>query len=449
MNQLSFKVFAILLIAVLSFYICRTRFAFQKGNAIFSWIVNVQYLALQYPIKSYNDIPPKLIPACPSDWSRKHGRIYRIWNGMNPEIVLTQPDDVKVVFKDSDMHTKAINNDAGRLMGELLGKCMGFVTGTEWRNVRASLEESFTHKSATLRISRITRLTEEYFVDLHNNGRLNGGFLNPTKDLRLLAFWIVADYLYGELTPAAKLELMSLIPLRESLFRKVIQGGLTRFSWSKHLPSDTNRDLKMFKAGWRKFNDTAYETCKHVDEKIPTVLMYESIQNDVTIGALSWNPIFLAANPTTQAQLREEIRGVRKEEWVEYISKSNTLLAFAVLESARLKPTAAFSIPQAAPETRVTEGFSVPGGTNFVVDTHSLNIRNPYEGLTIRSIGLLAFWTEKVRDAVPLLAIRLWSRQCLEKYLANMIIRVLVAHLLDHYQLTFTSTSKRDKDPKI
>ncbi|KAL1846606.1 hypothetical protein Daus18300_014197 [Diaporthe australafricana] len=85
---------------------------------------------------------------------------------------------------------------------------------------------------------------------------------------------------------------------------------------------------------------------------------------DVTIGALTWNPLFLATTPQVQNQLWQEIRG-GGETWKKYLVSSDTLLAASILESARLKPIAAFAIPQAAPTDRKVGVYVVPAGTNL------------------------------------------------------------------------------------
>lgn len=330
-----------------------------------------------------------------SRWFKEHGRIYRLWAGMSPEMyvlahldalnnylirthnpvtnmstltrdrVLTQSQDVKSVFKDSDLHTKAVNNDAGWLMGQLLGKCMGLVTGSEWRKSRASVGEHFTFKSTSQFIPRIVEITEAYFSDLHDDGRLRShALLTPSKDLRLLPFWVVAEYIYGPLTPHARDQLESLIPLRESLFRTVIQGGMTRFKWGSWLPSPTNRCLQEFKEKWRKLNDDIYEESKRSDRSRVLGHMYESIHEsgtslenvlqtvdemlfgniDVTVGALSWIPILLAAAPTFTAELHEEIMTEERNNtgWAAYLARSDSLLTYSILEAARVRPIAAF-----------------------------------------------------------------------------------------------------------
>ena len=160
------------------------------------------------------------------DWAKEHGRVYRIWSSMKAEVsvnftfynhlcrtwltpcrVLTDPEDVKTVFKDSDLHCKAINNDAGWLMGELLGSCLGLISGAQWRQVRAATHEAFTYHGVAASLSRITTITQEHLMDLSLHGRLANGIIDPVKDLRMLSFWIVAEELYGDLTPDLRSQL--------------------------------------------------------------------------------------------------------------------------------------------------------------------------------------------------------------------------------------------------
>jgi cytochrome P450 len=219
-----------------------------------------------------------------------------------------------------------------------------------------------------------------------------------------LPFFIVADILYGELSPRLKGELESLVVLRESLWERMIQGGATRYSWSRYLPTKTRRDLREFKIRWGKFNDEAYEASLLERKNAAILAMYAAANSgsiaseellqtideilfanlDVTMGGISWNLLFLAANQDVQGDIRREIQQARGSDtgrdWEDFLQSSSTLLAVSIMESSRLKPLAAFSVPQSAPTDRVVSGYLVPAGTNFVVDTHSLNIKNPYWG---------------------------------------------------------------------
>ncbi|KAK8119946.1 uncharacterized protein PG998_004572, partial [Apiospora kogelbergensis] len=445
-----------------------------------------RFLLFKYPILSHGDAESRPIPTCPyefpngqgdvakflegekksKEWIREHGKTYRIWSGMTSEIVLTRPEDVKTVFRDSDSHSKAKNNDAGWLMGELLGKCLGLVTGSEWRQTRLCMGDLFTQSKVAAQIPRIREVVQIYFDELHTTGRLAVRQMNPGKDLRLLPLWIVADYIYGPLTPALRSQLENLIPLRDSLFSRVIQGGVTRFHWSRFLLSQTNHDLKDFKMRWQQFNCDVYAICQGAGRNPPIVHMYEAYKSgrmtletllqtldemlfgnlDVTIGGLSWNPLFLAAHQDTQNELRNEIQ-TANEEWSQYIARGDTLLAASISESARLKPIAAFSIPQAAPTVRATGGYLVPAQTNFVVDTKALNIDNPYWGPDRAAYRPSRFLERRVAGDMRY---QYWRfgfgpRQCLGKYLADIIIRVVVAHMVQKYQLTLDATSTWDK----
>jgi cytochrome P450 len=387
---------------------------------------------------------------------------------------VTRPEDVKTVFKDSDTHSKAEDNNAGWLMGQLLGKCLGLITGPGWQQTRTCLVSTFTQRDAKMRIPRIEEHIREHFARLRVNVRSNEGIIDPVKDLRLLPFWIVAELLYGTLTPQMQDELAALIPIREALFARVIQGGVTRYAWSQYLPTETNRKLKEFNRRWKAFNETALEACELSSEKDrPVVQLYEALRKghislenvhqtldemlfanlDVTIGALSWNLIFLAAHPDTQLALRAEVKQARgclqgTATWEEYLTSSSSLLAASILESGRLKPLAAFTVPQAAATDRIIGGYLIPAGTDFVVDTHALNIRNPFWGRDGHMYRPSRFLERKGSE----LRYQYWRygfgpRQCLGKHFADAVIRAVLVHLMESYALSLHEESKWDRSP--
>ena len=348
-------------------------------------------------------------------------------------------------------------------MGEVLGKCLGLISGPDWRTLHAVMGLPFLRKKSVEYIPRIEQQTKRYFEDLCLHGRLDQGLLNPIDDLKLLPFWITAKIMYGELPPEAEEKLQNLIPIRESLFRLMITGKLTRFKLYKYLPTKANRELSEFKRGWSDFNSKAYQHSVTNDTAVPLVHMYESairreitfeqlLQTldeilfanlDVTMGALSWNLLFLGAHHDFQASLRAEIFAKREEShgdgrlWEKYLLSSTTLLAVAVLESARLKPLAAFSVPQAAPTDRSVGGFIVPAGTNFIIDSLALNIRNPFWGqdtLEYRPTRFLMIQNSDIRY-------QYWRfgfgpRTCMGRHVADLILRIVLVQLVEGYRLS-------------
>ncbi|KAH8888277.1 putative cytochrome P450 monooxygenase [Thozetella sp. PMI_491] len=471
--------------------LCVSYVQFQhKINVIFSSIIHC-YLLWRHPIRSLRDGHP--IPTCPyrwpdgqgdvgkflegeknsKRWGEMYGQAYRLWCGMNQEIVIQGAADVETVFKDSDKHVKAANNDAGWLMGELLGKCLGLISGRAYRDLRLATTPPFTHKSSRAYLPRISSLVKQHLELLAADGPLRQNRINPVSDLASLPFSIVADILYGaSLTSGSRIELERLKELRESLWARMIQGGATRYGISRYLPTKTRRDLKEFKRGWADFNDKAYRACLlEGDEEAVIVRLYAEVQRsgldmeqllqtvdemlfanlDVTMGGISWSLLFLAAHQDIQSELGSEIMHARREQeltWEDYIQSGSTLLAASILESARLKPLAAFSVPQAAPTDRIVAGFRIPSGTAFVVDTHALNINNPYWGPDGRAYRPARFLERRPAE----MRYQFWRfgfgpRQCLGKFLVEFMIRELLAQLVEGHRLSLMETTSWDKNP--
>ncbi len=376
--------------------------------------------------------------------------------------VLTRPEDVRAVFKDSDQHVKATNNDAGWLMGEVLGNCVGLISGSKWRKLRLVTEKPFLYNCTTTYLSRIEHHIGKHFAYLHVRGRLSQGLIHPVADLKLLPFWIIADLIYGHLSPATEAQLRTLIPLREKLFQHVIAGGLSRFSASQYLPTAANRGLSKFKMGWASFNREALHESLADKRHTPLVQMHGAVESgtisleelyqtldeilfanlDVTAGALSWNLLFLGKCQASQADLRAEIitqKGCSKgdgNDWKGYLLSSSTLLAASILESARLKPLAAFSVPQATPTDRLIGDFLVPAGTNFVIDAYALNIRNPYWGDCPTDYKPERFMRRSATET----RYHYWRfgfgpRTCMGKYVADLILKMIIAHVIGNYRL--------------
>jgi cytochrome P450 len=341
-------------------------------------------------------------------------------------------------------------------MSQLLGQCVGLISGPEWRDVRGVTEVPFLHKTTPNYLSLVTRVTERYFQNLHANGDLNKGLIDPAGDLKLLPFWVIAEIVYGELSVEQEMELTQLVPLREEVFRHVVNGGVVRMWWSKYLPIEANRAFNEFKTRWLAFNNAAYERAIQLGSEAPIISMYKAAENgtigkeqlyqtldemlyanlDVTTGGISWCLVFLAANQRVQEKLREEVKFSNKEDREKYLLRSSTFLSACISESSRLKPLAAFSVPQSAPTDRVVSGFNIPAGTDFIVDSYALNIRNEFWGPDRTSYRPERFLELNATN----MRYNFWRfgfgpRQCMGKYVADLIIRVLLEHLVTNYEL--------------
>lgn len=371
--------------------------------------------------------------------------------------MLTRPEQLSVVFGDSDKHVKASANDSGAYMDRLLGQCVGLISGAEWRRVRSILGAPFGFQAVAARTGQVEHRVREHFGRLHVHGRLGDGILHPAEDMKMLPFWVVCDMFYGPLPPPLVQELVEMAPLRERIFRHVVRGGLARFSWAQWLPTEANRELQTFQRRWAAFNDAAYAHAVAHSPSAPIVELCDAVRADhmtrdqllqtldeslyanldVTTGGLSWNLVFLAAHPGVQDRLRAEAQlALAGDGIAAYVGSDTTYLAACVLESSRLKPLAAFSVPQAAPTTREVDGYVIPAGTNFIVDSYALNIHSSTwapDNAVYRPDRFLARRGAELRY-------RFWRfgfgpRQCMGKYAADLVIRHALVHAVLGYEL--------------
>ncbi|KAI1359996.1 putative cytochrome P450 oxidoreductase GliC-like protein [Xylaria arbuscula] len=413
-------------------------------------------------------------------WEREYGSLYRLWSGMKGEIVLTKTAHVEAIFKDSHNHIKAPANDSGYLMNQLLGSCLGLISGQSWSAVKSSVEAPFSRRSIGPCIHDVQHFTSEYMRRLSNENDTFGkeGKLQPVHDLKLLPFSFIAKVVYGPLSQKLERELMDLVPPREAVFRAVISGGLTRFAISRFLHLPAIRALRDFKDRWARWNDRAHAHAQSLEESggrsAPIIGIYRAVKNgemtreqllqtldeilfaniDVTMGGLSWAIVFIAANSAVQEALRSEIRehsfdsatrdAYLRSSW----NTTPTLLGACIMEAARLRPVAAFSVPQACPSPRILDGFEIPAGTNFVIDSYALNIRDPFWGLDGDRYRPER-WLELHEDGRDL-RYRYWRfgfgpRTCLGKYLADLILRSVVIEIVEHWKVKLDETAKEDE----
>ena len=204
----------------------------------------------------------------------------------------------------------------------------------------------------------------------------------------MLPFWVVCEMFYGPLPKEYLARIGDLTAPREQLMKYVVRGGLSRFVWSQWLPTAENRALHDFRVKWRQLNRDIVDFCQQNNPSSPILEMWRSVRNsdisedqwlqtldealfanlDVTTGGLSWNLVYLAAYPEVQDKLRAEVEAAASSDnLAEYLQRQTTLLQSCILESSRLKPLAAFSVPQSAPTDRIVEGFVVPANMGKIV----------------------------------------------------------------------------------
>jgi len=172
-------------------------------------------------------------------------------------------------------------------MGEVLGQCVGLVSGREWVSLRMHVEVPFSRKSVLEFLPTIHQQTQQFLSQLFerrlaaDEKKGSAVTIHATEDVKMLPFNLVAMLLYGEALSAEGLihKLYDIIPLRERLFRHVIAGGISRFWWSSFLPTETNRLLKQFQRDWLAFNELAYTKARSSGRSVPIVTLWDKVKS--------------------------------------------------------------------------------------------------------------------------------------------------------------------------
>jgi hypothetical protein len=176
--------------------------------------------------------------------------------------VLTKPEHVKAFYKDSHMHIKATDNNAGWLFGELLGKCVGVVSQQNWRRVRKPFESHFTRSASVERVGSLVAEASRFLASLDNGAQDKGINIHAANDLKYCPFFMVASIFFGELTTETREELAALGPPREALFRDTFLGGISRYTIGKYLPGSPVARLRDFQQRWERLVRRTYgEAC--------------------------------------------------------------------------------------------------------------------------------------------------------------------------------------------
>ncbi|KAK6600097.1 cytochrome p450 oxidoreductase [Botrytis cinerea] len=434
-------------------------------NSILSRVLNL-YLSYRYPVK-HVELGHRL-PGCSYEFPNGQGDGAKFLHGkenselwdQTMDLFTKSAADIQAVFSDSDKHFKAVNNNSGYLLGQILGQCVGLISGQQWKRVRSIVEKPF-HRSVTPRyVPMIEQRTTSFFQELWDSRDLSRGLIDPADDLKLLPFLIVAEVVYGKLAPDVESELRALAPIRESFFKHVISGGLTRFEWSAYLPTQANRHLAAFKERWIAFNEFAYRRAKEQGLNAPILDLFAAKEMGNSPRMKCCILLTRCYMQTLMSQLADQLRAEYQAAQKEadengltlekYLSSSTTFLAACVSEASRLRPLAAFSVPQSIPTPRVVGGYEFPAGTNFVIDSYALNIRNSFWGEDKAIYRPSRFMERTATQA----RYNFWRfgfgpRQCMGKFVADTLIRNILVHLVREYDLSLLKTEEWQRNPEI
>ncbi|OJD30436.1 cytochrome p450 oxidoreductase [Diplodia corticola] len=410
-------------------------------------------------------------------WSEKYGSIYRIWAGSTPEVVLTDPKDVQALYSHASNHTKDTTANIGWLFSQLLGQAVGLINGNRWTKLRKTLDPLFSHKQSLQYIDDFNtsaacyaKSLDQYALEKREADEDDGHFVvNASQALMRFPYYEVAKLFYSNLTQYEIDRLWELGQLFTEVFAGAMDGGINRSPLTKLLNRPSWQRTRSYIEQWEAFTHESVK--RRVDAGIndPLVSLWQQAAEeeidrqevlhtlaeslfanlDVTTHVISSCVILLADNPTVQADLRAEFSR-HAYDVVGYLGRRDTLLHFCLLESLRLQPVPAFTLPDKPPRERIIGGYRIPKDTTILIDSYAINIRNPFWGPDSRRYRPNRFASIPSQQLrYNLTTFGYGSRKCLGYNVGDKMVHALVYQLFSQYDVSIRPDMKKKGDEQF
>ncbi|KAJ3177568.1 hypothetical protein HDU85_005850 [Gaertneriomyces sp. JEL0708] len=401
-----------------------------------------------------------------------YGRIYQIWDGTHPELVLTTSDDVALYYKDGRAHLKQESLNLSNFFFALLGECVGLMHGEQWKRTRKAIDKHFGHGAILLQVPGVIREVNQWAMNLRAHALVKpvqhtASFDAPLEAMKYLPFFLIAKLLYGNTISQADLDwLKEVNEDHEKIMADCFARNMPRYKFFRLLPVEENRRLDKFKHEWKEFNLQKVDCAKKTNEATPASEMYDKVVEgiltidqyletldeilftniDVTSSALGWQILSLAEFPEAQQKVYDEVkallsnidgRNVESPEFEHYVSRTDTYVHGMMLETARLFPVTGYTLAEVLPNDSVFQGHRIPAGTSVVIDAFAVNTTSPCwgrDGLSYRPERFFNLKSGEYRYA--LWRYGLGARKCLGQNMADKIIKAMLAITALNYEVS-------------
>lgn len=171
----------------------------------------------------------------------------------------------------------------GWFLGELLGQCMGLLSGKDWKRVRQIFNPPFTHTAAVTQIDTIERTASKYVEGLPLLAEKNAVDIsekNDDKPFKLpvlkaftkFPYFLTAAAIYGPMTETEERDLWDVTEKRLALNPYMFGGGPYR---SETVAGWFDRNavtrLRDYNREWREYNVRMVQVRRARGEKTPII----------------------------------------------------------------------------------------------------------------------------------------------------------------------------------
>ncbi|KAJ5464097.1 hypothetical protein N7475_007232 [Penicillium sp. IBT 31633x] len=371
---------------------------------------------------------------------------YIIHNGRVKELVVVKPNHIQDFYKnDTKDHPKPRGLNMGEYFNRILGDAVGVQAGERWKVIRKYFDPEFAHGISMQALSKFSSLIHTWADELQttlmeqkascDNGETHEFTVDLTKSLRFLPFKLVAFQMYGEaFTEDLYNELLEINKIHEQILHDVILNNSLVSKLGNWIPSPPKKRMDLYLNRWKGFNLDIIQRAREFLHTLDEILFANV---DISSAVLSTLFSRLAANLAIQDALRDEI-----SQWTgsttQYISKQDTLLNCAIMESMRLTPAFAFSLPECTAAAKTIGGYTIPPNMPVVIDAQRLNTDSATWGedsRLFRPERFRALSSSQCRYSFLRFGVGGASGKCMGRNVADLIFKLAVMIILQRYRL--------------
>ncbi|RMZ66109.1 cytochrome P450 monooxygenase [Pyrenophora seminiperda CCB06] len=385
----------------------------------------------------------------------------------------------------------APNVNLGWFVEKLLGQAMGLLYGPDWKRLRKIFDPAFTHAAAVTRIDGVVSAARQYVEELpqmalggpRQASHDQASYSIPVqKAFTKFSYFLTAKTIYGPMTREEETELWQVTEKRVMLNQYWVGGGIYRFETTARLHDKLAvQRLEEFIHEWHDYNVRIVDVRRRRGESPPIITYWEELEAgnisstellqtldellmlnlDVITHVTTWFITLMATHEQATNELREEI-ATYKDDLNQYLASTSTHLHRSFLESMRIRPFAIFTIGESSSSVKNFHGVLVKPNTQVLVDVLAINVRNPFWGPNseafdpgrlknikpsdVRKISA-SFSYNKGANFMPQLRYNLHSfgigsRKCMGQFVAGHIVKSLVVHLFDRYDVQSIDENK-------
>ncbi|XP_078687522.1 cytochrome P450 3A8-like [Branchiostoma floridae x Branchiostoma belcheri] len=413
------------------------------------------------------------------EWRQKYGRVYGIYEGLAPKLVITDPEIAKNVFV-KDFSNFPMRMPLSIPIG-LPDETLIFATFSDHKRRRGILSPAFSAAKVKLMVPLVNRCVDFLMENLEKlcveDTRFDAKRVFSYLTLDVMASTAFGVEVNSQKDPqhafvqnARKVDLSVVGGMKPSLivaavlsmvvpmdvlekwgltvcpadavnfFHSILETILTMRT--KQQPEERRMDLlELMRAARVEHSldlpeDFEFEKSLSADEVTTDAISFFLAGYDTIAGLLGTMAVNLARYPDIQDKLVQEVAAVTsKQDYVERedIQKLENLEMF-LNETLRMDSGARF--PRlCTQETEISEGLTVPVGVEVIIDSDSLHIDPEYwpEPGTFKPERFTKEECDK-REPFAFIPFGQGPRMCIGMHLALMATKITVARVLQKYR---------------